>query len=78
MNQGDTLHIDLYNPSSDPHTWSIPDLKVNVNIGAPAKTVVSFVASKVGVFTFSCEVGEHFPFMSGELLVLPASAAPPG
>jgi heme/copper-type cytochrome/quinol oxidase subunit 2 len=74
--QGDTVHIDLYNPSSDPHTWSLPDLGVNVNVGATAKTVVSFVASKVGTFTFNCEVGEHFPFMSGQLLVLPASAAP--
>jgi heme/copper-type cytochrome/quinol oxidase subunit 2 len=74
--QGDTVNIDLYNPSSDPHTWSIPELGVNAPIGAPAKTTVSFVASKVGTFTFNCEVGEHFPFMSGELLVLPASAAP--
>lgn len=74
--QGDTIHIELYNPSSDPHTWSIPELGFSANVGAPAKTVVSFVASKVGVFTFNCEVGEHFPFMNGELLVLPASAAP--
>jgi heme/copper-type cytochrome/quinol oxidase subunit 2 len=74
--QGDTVNIDLYNPSSDPHTWSIPDLGVNAQIGAPARTTVSFVASKVGTFTFNCEIGEHFPFMTGQLLVLPASAAP--
>jgi len=74
--QGDTVSIDLYNPSSDPHTWTIPELWVNTDIGAPAHTTVSFVASKLGVFTFHCEVGEHFPFMSGQLIVLPATDAP--
>ena len=74
--QGDTVKISLYNPSSDPHTWTIPDLGVNAQVGAPAKTTVTFVAGKVGMFTFNCEVGEHFPFMTGQLLVLPASAAP--
>jgi len=75
--QGDTVKIQLYNPSSDPHTWTIPSLGVNVDIGAPAKKTVSFVANKVGTFTFHCEVGEHFPFMAGQLIVLPGSAATP-
>ena len=74
--QGDTVKIQLYNPSSDPHTWSIPKLGVSVDVKAPAKTTVKFVADKVGVYTFNCEVGEHFPFMAGELIVLPTSAAP--
>ena len=74
--QGDTVRIHLYNPSSDPHTWTIPELGVNVNVGAPAKNTVKFVAGKVGVFNFHCEVGEHFPFMAGQLVVLPDSGAP--
>jgi len=36
------------------------------------------VATKVGIFAFNCEVGEHFPFMTGQPTVLPASAAPQG
>ena len=76
--QGDTVKIQLYNPSSDPHTWSIPALDVNAHVGAPAKTTVTFVADKVGTYTFNCEVGEHFPFMSGQLVVLPGSAAVSG
>jgi len=74
--QGDTVDISLYNPSSDPHTWSISGLDVNVPVDATAKADVRFVAGKVGVFQFNCEVGEHFPFMTGELTVLPASVAP--
>jgi heme/copper-type cytochrome/quinol oxidase subunit 2 len=74
--QGDTVKIHLYNPSSDPHTWSIPKLNVNADVKAPAKTIVKFVADKVGVFTFNCEVGEHFPFMAGQLIVLPDAEAP--
>jgi plastocyanin len=74
--QGDTVSIALYNPSSDPHTWTITGLDVNVPIGATAMAPVKFVANQVGVFTFNCEVGEHFPFMTGQLVVLPASDAP--
>jgi heme/copper-type cytochrome/quinol oxidase subunit 2 len=74
--QGDTVVIELYNPSSDPHTWTIAELGVNAPVGGAAKATVHFVASKVGVFQFNCEVGEHFPFMTGQLTVLPASAGP--
>jgi heme/copper-type cytochrome/quinol oxidase subunit 2 len=76
--QGDTVDIALYNPSSDPHTWTITDLGVSVPVGATAKTDVRFTANKVGLFQFNCEVGEHFPFMNGQLTVLPATVAPQG
>jgi plastocyanin len=74
--QGDTVVIDLYNPSSDPHTWTLMGMDVNVPVGAQAMAPVRFVATKVGLFTFNCEIGEHFPFMTGQLVVLPATVAP--
>jgi plastocyanin len=74
--QGDTVDITLYNPSSDPHTWTLDGMDVNVPIDAQATANIHFTASKVGIFQFNCEVGEHFPFMTGQLTVLPASAAP--
>jgi plastocyanin len=73
---GDTVAIALYNPSSDPHTWTLMGMNVNVPIGAQAMAEVRFVATKVGLFTFNCEIGEHFPFMTGQLVVLPATVAP--
>jgi len=76
--QGDTVDIVLYNPSSDPHTWTLDGMDVNVPVDAQAKADVHFTASEVGLFQFNCEVGEHFPFMTGQLTVLPDSAAPQG
>jgi heme/copper-type cytochrome/quinol oxidase subunit 2 len=74
--QGDTVDIELYNPSSDPHTWTITELGVNVPAGGAAKATVHFVADTVGIFEFNCEIGEHFPFMTGQLTVLPGSSGP--
>jgi plastocyanin len=74
--QGDTVDITLYNPSSDPHTFTVMELGVNVPIQAEATAQVTFVASKIGTFHYMCAVGEHDPFMWGQLVVLPPIDAP--
>ncbi|MBI3647569.1 MAG: cupredoxin domain-containing protein [Actinobacteria bacterium] len=74
--QGDTVNLTLVDPSGDPHTFTIPDLGYNLNVDAEATATGSFEASKVGIFSFACEVGEHSPYMWGQLVVLPDSDAP--
>ncbi len=74
--QGDTLDITLYNPSSDPHTFTVTGLPVNQGIAGTASTRITFTASKVGIFPFACDVAEHDPFMWGQIVVLPASDGP--
>lgn len=74
--QGDTVNVTLVNPEDDPHTFTIAELGVNVDMKAQSSTNTSFVANQVGTFTFMCAEAEHAPFMWGQLVVLPASAAP--
>lgn len=74
--EGDRVNLTLVDPSGDPHTFSLPDLGFNLNVGAQAVAKGSFTANTVGVFSFSCMVGEHNPYMWGQLVVLPDSDAP--
>lgn len=74
--QGDTVDIQLVNPSGDAHTFTLADLGFNLDVKAQGTASGSFVASKVGVFTFACEMPEHMPFMWGQLVVLPDGSAP--
>ncbi len=74
--QGDTVDLTLVDPSGDPHTFTVPDLGFNLNVKAEASASGSFTATKVGVFTYSCVVAEHSPYMWGQLIVLPDSVAP--
>ncbi len=73
--QGDTVDIKVVNPSGDAHTFTLADLGFNLDVKAQGKASGSFVASKVGVFRFACEVPEHMPFMWGQLVVLPDGSA---
>ncbi len=73
--QGDTLDITIVNPEDDPHTFVLSDFNVNVLLPPQAATKVHFVANKVGVFTFLCDIASHLPFMTGQLTVLPDSSA---
>jgi plastocyanin len=73
--QGDTLDITIVNPEDDPHTFVLSDFNVNVLLPPQTATKVRFVANKVGVFTFLCDVASHQPFMTGQLTVLPDSSA---
>ncbi len=74
--KGDTVDIQLYNPSSDPHTFTAPDLGLSVPIAAQAIAHIHFTANTVGTFTFACMVEEHNPFMYGQLVVLPGADGP--
>ena len=73
--QGDTVNITFVNPEDDPHTFVLSDFNVRLDLAAQTSTKGSFVANKVGVFTFICDVAAHVPFMSGQLTVLPDSSA---
>jgi heme/copper-type cytochrome/quinol oxidase subunit 2 len=69
--QGDTVDLTLVNPADDPHSFTISELNVNVEIQGNGSTTTSFVASKAGIYTYYCNEAEHFPFMWGQLVVLP-------
>lgn len=73
--QGDTVNLTIVNPQDDDHTFTIHDLKVDVEVKGLSTARTSFVAKKVGVFTFMCDIEEHMPYMWGQLVVLPDSAA---
>lgn len=75
--QGDVVQIALANASQDDHTFTAPDLDLNVSIKDQSSATASFVATTPGIFTFVCTVPEHTPYMRGEILVLPGSAAAP-
>ena len=62
--QEDTLDITIVNPEDDPHTFVLSGFNVNVPLPPQATTKVHFVANKVGVFTFLCDVASHLPFMT--------------
>ena len=69
--QGDTVNLTLVNPADDPHTFSISELNVDVQMPGGSSVNTSFVASKAGIYTYYCNEAEHFPFMWGQLVVLP-------
>ncbi len=73
--QGDTVKMTIVNPEDDAHTFTLTDFNVNAALAPQTVTKVSFVANKVGLFTFYCAVAEHVPFMYGQLTVLPDSSA---
>lgn len=73
VQKGDRVHVTIVNPTNDPHSFTVPDLGVNVLIDGGQANGVSFVASRVGAFTLMCTVAEHQPYMSGQVVVLPRS-----
>ncbi len=73
--QGDTVNLTIVNPEDDEHNFILPDFNVKLALPGQTTTRGSFVANKVGIFTFYCNIASHVPFMSGELTVLPDSAA---
>ena len=72
--QGDNVDVTIVNPGDDPHTFTISDLGVNTAIKGNGQAHTSFIAEKVGTFRYYCTIAEHYPYMSGEITVLPASA----
>ena len=72
---GDTVHFTFINPEDDVHSFVLPDLAVPL---PPQRiTDATYVAKRVGIFPFLCAVQAHLPMMSGQLVVLPASAGGP-
>lgn len=73
VHKGDrvVLHIrNLEAGGDDGHTFTLAGYGINRSVAPLANVTVSFTASRVGVFPFQCEF--HKPWMSGELVVLPA------
>jgi plastocyanin len=70
--EGDTIHFTLVNPEDDEHKFVLEDLVVDL----PGQTVnrATYLAHSPGVFTFSCVMPTHVPYMYGQLVVLPAAA----
>ena len=59
------------NPEDDAHTFVLPAFHVAQALPAQAMTKTHFVANRVGVFQFICDIPSHVPYMVGELVVLP-------
>ena len=74
--EGDTLHFTLINPEDDLHTFVLPDLAVPL----PGQTITraTWVAGRAGIYPIVCNVPSHLPMMSGQLVVLAASAVTGG
>ena len=70
--EGDTIHFTLINPEDDVHSFVLPDLVVPL---PPQQTTrATWVARRPGIYPFVCAVQAHLPMMSGQLVVLAASA----
>lgn len=70
--EGDTIRFTLINPEDDDHSFVLPDFAVPL---APQKSVdTMYVARRPGIFPILCAVQSHLPMMSGQLVVLPATA----
>jgi len=69
---GDTIHFTFINPEDDVHSFVLSDLAVPL----PPQTIThaTYVAKKPGIFPFVCSVANHLPMMSGQLVVLSATA----
>jgi plastocyanin len=70
--EGDTLHLTLINPEDDAHSFVLPDLAVS--LAGNTTTQATYVARRAGIFPIMCAVEAHLPMMTGQLVVLPASA----
>ncbi|MCF3948876.1 cupredoxin domain-containing protein [Acidiphilium sp. AL] len=73
VRQDDHVVIDIRNLESggdDGHTFTLKAYGINKSLPPLSSVKISFTADKVGIFQFSCEF--HKPWMSGELVVLPA------
>lgn len=70
--EGDTIHFTLINPEDDAHSFVLPDFAVS--LPGQKTTTAIYVAKHAGIYPFVCAIPAHQPMMSGELVVLAASA----
>jgi uncharacterized cupredoxin-like copper-binding protein len=73
--KGDTVNLSLVNPADDDHTFTVSGMGVNTLMKGKSVAKVSFTAKQAGIFTFYCNMAEHVPYMWGQIVVLPDSAA---
>jgi plastocyanin len=73
--QGDTVHLTVVNPEDDAHTISFPDQGVTVTVAGQSTAQTTFIAKGVGAHTFMCVLPEHYPYMWGQIVVLPGRDA---
>lgn len=71
--EGDTLHLTFVNPEDDEHGFALHDLLVR--LPGQAVTKATYIATKAGVYDFSCTIPAHTPMMRGQLVVLRAAKA---
>jgi len=69
---GDTIHFTFVNPEDDPHSFVLPDFAVSLR--GQTTTTATYVAKRAGIFPIVCAIQGHLPMMSGQLIVLAASA----
>ena len=70
--EGDTLRLALVNPEDDLHTFVLPDL--SVPLPGQSITDTTYIAQRPGIYPFVCNMPNHMPMMSGQLVVLAAHA----
>ncbi|HEX9312297.1 MAG TPA: cupredoxin domain-containing protein [Actinomycetota bacterium] len=72
---GDTVNVTVINPGDDPHTFTIPEVNFSLSVEGKSQVEGSFVVPSAGLYKFFCAIPEHTPYMWGNLIVLPDSAA---
>lgn len=70
--EGDTIHFTFINPEDDVHSFVLPDFAVS--LPGNKTTVATYVAKRAGILPIVCAVQSHLPMMSGQLVILAASA----
>lgn len=73
--EGDTIHFTLTNPEDDVHSFVLPDFAVS--LPGQTTTRATYVAKHAGIYPIVCAVQAHLPMMTGQLVVLAASAVAP-
>ena len=69
---GDTISFTLVNPEDDVHRFVLPDLAVTLPGGTITRR--TYVTRSPGVYPMVCDMPNHLPMMSGQLVVLAPSA----
>jgi plastocyanin len=70
--EGDTLRLRLINPEDDVHSFVLPDFALSLPAGRI--TLATYVARHAGIYPIVCAIQSHLPMMSGQLVVLSATA----
>jgi heme/copper-type cytochrome/quinol oxidase subunit 2 len=69
VTSGQTVELNLVNSGKLDHTFSIPDLNIEVQMPGGETNKIIFTAPKVGEYQFSSGVISDFETMKGKLIV---------